>query len=309
VAATPAKAADAPRAARGAAQARLEIVPASGDEAKRAAQRSGVSAGGEGEMVREQQLQETKETLSARDAEVQELKARVAELEQLQQKQAQLMQMKDSALASAEQKLAARQAATPEATAGLGPWIGAAGGLVLLALVAVWWMRRRAAAASPAARLVSGFEPPRGETREVDAFVAEDAATFADEARDGAGDAADDDAAPDAAFDPAPGVAAPAAAGFADAARTPPPAEAPAPVPAPSRLDPLARAVPTWHSGGVEVGPLNSAPPGQGRLDLAKAYLEMGDRDTARSLLQEVAARGDTLGVRMEAERLLQGLR
>ena len=92
-------------------------------------------------------------------------------------------------------------------------------------------------------------------------------------------------------------------------ARTPPPAEAPAPTPAPSRLDPLARAVPTWHSGGVEVSPLNSAPPGQGRLDLAKAYLEMGDRDTARSLLQEVAARGDTLGVRMEAERLLQGLR
>lgn len=313
VAATPAKTTGAPRAARGAAQARLEIVPASGDEAKRAGQRSGVSAGGEGEMVREQQLQETKEALSARDAEVQELKARVAELEQLQQKQTQLMEMKDSALASAEQKLAARQAAAPEATAGLGPWIGAAGGLVLLALVAVWWMRRRAAAASPAARLVSGFEPPRGETREVDAFVAEDAATFADEARDGAGDAADDDAAPDVAFDPAPGVAAPAAAGFADAARTPPPAEAPAPAPAPSpapsRLDPLARAVPTWHSGGVEVGPLNSAPPGQGRLDLAKAYLEMGDRDTARSLLQEVAARGDTLGVRMEAERLLQGLR
>lgn len=67
--------------------------------------------------------------------------------------------------------------------------------------------------------------------------------------------------------------------------------------------------MPTWHSGGVEVSPLNSAPPGQGRLDLAKAYLEMGDRDTARSLLQEVAARGDTLGVRMEAERLLLGLR
>ena len=42
-------------------------------------------------MVREQQLQETKEALSARDAEVQELKARVAELEQLQQQQAQGM--------------------------------------------------------------------------------------------------------------------------------------------------------------------------------------------------------------------------
>jgi len=68
------------------------------------------------------------------------------------------------------------------------------------------------------------------------------------------------------------------------------------------------RAVPTWHAGDFEVGPLNPAPPGQGRLDLARAYLDMGDRDTARSLLQEVAARGDTLSVRQEATRLLHEL-
>lgn len=289
--------ASAPRGGRGVAQARLEIVPASGDEAKRAGQRSGISAGGEGDMVREQELQTTKETLAARDAEVRELKARVAELEQLQQKQARLIEMKDGALASAEQKLAARQAAAPPATAGLGPWIGVAAGLVLLAVVVVLWMRRRAAVASPASRLVSGFEAPRPAQREVDAFVPEDAAAFADEAV--AAEATADEDAPDAGT--APADAAPVAA--------PAPIEPPAPAPSRPAPAPLPRPVPTWHAGGVEVGPLNPAPPGQGRLDLAKAYLEMGDRDTARSLLQEVASRGDTLGVRMEAERLLQDLR
>lgn len=77
--------------------------------------------------------------------------------------------------------------------------------------------------------------------------------------------------------------------------------EAPKPVSPP-------RGVPTWHAGGAEVAPLNASPPGQGRLDLAKAYLDMGDRDTARSLLQEVATRGDSVDVRREAERLLQDL-
>ena len=55
-----------------------------------------------------------------------------------------------------------------------------------------------------------------------------------------------------------------------------------------------------WHDYGI----------GQGgdTIDLARAYLDMGDRDTARSLLQEVAARGDTLSVRQEATRLLHEL-
>jgi pilus assembly protein FimV len=41
---------------------------------------------------------------------------------------------------------------------------------------------------------------------------------------------------------------------------------------------------------------------------VARAYLDMGDRDTARSLLQEVASRGDTPAVRQEAARLLEDL-
>src|SRR5690606_5362094 len=69
------------------ADARLEIVPPSGKDARQAGTRSGIQAGGEGDML--QELQQTKETLAARDAEVQELKAQVAELEKLRQDQQQ----------------------------------------------------------------------------------------------------------------------------------------------------------------------------------------------------------------------------
>jgi pilus assembly protein FimV len=287
-----------PRTPRTAAQARLEIVPAAGNEAKRAGQRSGTSAGGEGDMVR-QELQQTKESLAARDAEVQELKARVAELEQLQQKQAQLLAMKDNALASAQQKLAAGQqvaAAKPAAKADNGsllPWIGAAVGLVLLAVVAVLWLRRRAA--EPAVVTALRNDVARDRTSPADTFDADVADTAADDA-------------PVSADEP---PAAPPSPADEPPATEPSPAWsrlAPSADPEPPKPAVPTRPVPTWHSGGVDVGPLNPAPPGQGRLDLARAYLDMGDRDTARSLLQEVAARGDTLGVRMEAEKLLREL-
>ncbi|MCC7247537.1 MAG: hypothetical protein IT473_02840, partial [Lysobacter sp.] len=76
-------------------------------------------------------------------------------------------------------------------------------------------------------------------------------------------------------------------------------------------------AVPRWHDPltvsldeaaiAAEVAPLNPAPPGLARIDLAKAYLDMGDRDTARSLLREGAALGDRAS-RDEAVRLLRDL-
>ncbi len=290
-----------PRTPRTAAQARLEIVPAAGNEAKRAGQRSGTSAGGEGDMVR-QELQQTKESLAARDAEVQELKARVAELEQLQQKQSQLLAMKDNALASAQKKLAAGQQAAPPAPkpaeGSLLPWIGAAVGLVLLAVVVVLWLRRRAA--EPAVVTALRNDVARDRTPSLaDAFEAD---TFDSEAT-----AVEDEVPVFVDEPPAEPSPSPAEASGSEAS----PAWsrlAPSADPEPPKPAVPARPVPTWHSGGVEVGPLNPAPPGQGRLDLAKAYLDMGDRDTARSLLQEVAARGDTLGVRMEAERLLKDL-
>jgi pilus assembly protein FimV len=262
------------RAAR--AQARLEIVPPSADGAKRAGTRSGVSAGGEGDMLRQQEQQQTVETLAAREAEVQELKARVAELEDLQKKQNELIALKDSELAAAQQALGKVQdgVGPAESAASLAPWLGVAGGLVLIALVAVWWLRRRAAQATPA---------PRRDLGHLAAAMPK----------------ATDAAAGEPAFVDAPSAEPEVPAWTLNA---------PPPEPEPPKPAPPTRKVPTWHSGGADIGPLNPATPGQDRLDLAKAYLDMGDRETARSLLQEVATRGDTVEVRREAEALLQEL-
>lgn len=274
-----------PRAARPAAQARLEIVPPSASDARRAGTRSGVSAGGEGEMLRQQELQQTKETLVARDAEVQELKARVAELEQLKQQQDQLVALKDSELAAAQQRLATTQAADAKTSpANFGPWLGVGAGLLVIGLLVGWWLRRRQAA-------TDAGKPDRQRLTPVMAEPVMPGSADADPEVQGA--FVEDERPPQ----PEPLPVEPAWNRLAKPAE--PEAETPAPP---------TRGVPTWHSGDFEVGPLNPAPPGQGRLDLARAYLDMGDRDTARSLLQEVATRGDNIDVRRQAEQLLREL-
>lgn len=258
-------------------------------------------------MLREQELLETKETLAARSAEVEELKARVAELEQLQTKQQQLIALKDTELATAQQRLASSNAAPttaasatptkPEAAMNYGPWLGVGGGLLAIGLLAGWWLRRKPAAPVFA---VAAVDQRAEATNDVDERAFDDRAF-------------DDAAAADAAFA--------TSADMAPAAPLPEPAwsrgaksidDASAPMPsAPST------AVPRWHdpfavaldeaAAAAEVAPLNPAPPGLARIDLAKAYLDMGDRDTARSLLREVAALGDRAS-RDEAVRLLRDL-
>src|SRR3546814_15931715 len=91
-----------------------------------------------------QELQQTKETLAARDAEVQDLKTRVAELEKLQQDQQQLIALKDGKLAETQQALAARQAeaGTPAAQESMAIWPGAIGALPGVAALA--WPDRKA---------------------------------------------------------------------------------------------------------------------------------------------------------------------
>lgn len=272
---------------RRSAQARLEIVPPSASDARRAGTRSGVSAGGEGDMLRQQELQEAHETVAAREAEVEELKARVAELEKLQQQQQQLISMKDSELAAAQQRLATANQAQPAATratvADFGPWIGIGAGLLVIGLLAFWWLNRKSRAEVPVA-------------------IPAEALRMSPEAVAGAfAHSAGGDEDGDVAFVSGDGGL-PEEPAWNRLAK---PAEA-APAPAPPA--PASRSVPTWHAGGVEVGPLNPAPPGRNRIDLARAYLEMGDRETARSLLREVIARGDTLAVREEASRLLNEL-
>ncbi len=254
-------------------------------------------------MLRQQEFQQTKETLVARDAEVQELKARVAELEQLKQQQDQLVALKDSELAAAQQRLATTQAADAKAAAAtpvsLAPWLGVGAGMLLIGLLTWWWLNRRAAPAAErkhdSERLAAAIPAPTA----VD--VDFDAASHPDSRRDSRLDSRLDSGSAFAGHE----VLAQAEAMPAEPAwnRLAKPAEPEPGIPVSPVLG-----VPTWHAGGFEVSPLNPAPPGQGRLDLARAYVEMGDRDTARSLLQEVATRGDTADVRRQAEDMLREL-
>ena len=254
------------------AGARLEIAPPSASDARRAGTRSGIEAGGEGEMLR-QELQQTRETLSARDAEVAELKTRVADLEKLQKEQQQLISMKDSALAGAQQDLAkAREARTAQEPASPAqkadgplwwPWLLVP---VLAILAAGWFLRRRRPPAAPL--------PSRLDSARLAAAVPNRP-------------------------EPMPEAEVPATPAWT---REEP---RPAPVPAPA---PAATAKPVWQAPQADtIVPLNTAPAGRERLELARAYLDMGDLATARSLLQEVAEGGD-VEARVEAQRLLAGI-
>lgn len=259
------------------ADARLEIVPPTSSDGRQAGTRSGIDAGGEGDMLGQQELQQTRETLAARDAEVQELKSRVADLEKIQQEQQQLIALKDSKLAQAQQNLATSNAQTassaqasptgtpPPGQVLLWPWLIAA---LVVALLLAWLFMRRRQPAKPAR--------PLFDTSAMAASIP---------ARSATGTAGRDPDPSDADIETEA-----ATAGGGGSGASPPP----------------------WHSagGGAAAGtaaPSNPAPAGHERLELARAYLDLGDVDTARSLLQEVADGGDA-AARGEAARLLRDL-
>jgi pilus assembly protein FimV len=264
----PAPASSAPQVA----EARLEIAPPAASAATAPGTQSGISAGGEGDMLANEQLQQTREDLAARETELQELRAQVAELEKLKQQQEQLLAMKDSDLAAAQQRLAQSQG-----DAGVPVWMWAGLGLLLIGALAWGWSQRRK-------RMMPVIAPR---------------APFFDRAALAA-------AMPTA---PAPAPAAPAD----HQEDIYPPAEA-APAPARAEATPVlaskpaqAAAKPAWHSGdsATTVAPLNPAPAGRERLELAVAYLDLGDVATARDLLNEVAVGGDDRA-RDEALQLLR---
>lgn len=270
------------------ADARLEIVPPAASGGQQAGVRSGIQAGGEGEMLRQelqQELLESRETVAAREAEVAELKARVADLERLQAQQAELITMKDSELAAVQERLAtgtettatqATEAPVAESGGGL-PWLWIGLGLLVVLAVA-WLLARRAPKATPRPRFDSESLAAAAPRRESDAV----------------------------------------------------PAASPAPAP-PLQPAAAAPAVPAWHTGapaasltgslaaddagsgrGPEFDPtaitsLNPAPGGPERIELARAYIDLGDVETARELLREVAQAGDP-AARAEASRLLDGI-
>lgn len=256
------------------AGARLEIVPPSGDGTSPGT-RSGTSAGGEGDMLR--QDMQAREDLAARTAEVDELKARIAELEKLQQQQQQLISMKDSELAAAQQRLAqARETGTVAAAgqepqpSGATPWLW--GGLGLLVLGALAWLATRRRRPEPA--------PRRGlDTAALAAGMPQGATTQ------------------------------PASAGGDLFGRTDEPIEAPVPTETPRWADTPAVAAPTWHGGstvGLEPAAVDAAAASQ-KLELARAYLDLGDDGSARAVLSELLDSRDPVA-REAAASLLRDL-
>ena len=252
------------------ADARLEIVPPGASDATKAGTQSGISAGGEGAML-QQELTQTKETLAAREAETEDLKSRVAELEKLQQQQQQLMAMKDSELAAAQQRLAQKQ--PPQGSA--MPWAFGLGGALVLGALIGWFVRRRDKA-------TPSFRTPKAASPSIaDAFAPRTDASAGEEANE-----LNELDEAESVVEPAPVVA--------------------APVRAP---EPAARAVPAWHTGGAAqhdlLDPATQA--AHERLELARAYLDLGDLAGARQLLGEVVINGDHTA-RQQASRMLREL-
>jgi len=58
---------------------------------------------------------------------------------------------------------------------------------------------------------------------------------------------------------------------------------------------------PTWHAGSA------ATTDGRQQIELARAYLNLGDHDAARTLLQDIAG-SDDAGASEEATRLLRTL-
>ncbi|WP_311195485.1 FimV/HubP family polar landmark protein [Xanthomonas indica] len=373
--AAPKPAAAAPAAASG---ARLEIAPAVPATRREAGTKSGTGAGDEGDMVATQQLQQAREDLAARDAEVQELRSRVEQLEKLKAQQQQLIALKDSDLAAAQKRLAQAGQAAPAAAAAPAPanagfplWLW--GGLSLLVLgLGAWLLSRRrkpsplpplprdddaALAASAAVPVVAHrdvdapelppLEPePLAEeaaaTRDEEALEAWERADHVDHVADDHADhhaTLDDDAfervlaqqsmrhasadAPLSAgnddlhsVDPAEAhpESVPAVESAAETAwRQPPPLAAVPSSDLPVDSDAGAgRQEPTWHQPAAlepaapapAEAPSPYPPVGRERLELAVAYMDLGDNETARTLLTEVAASGDP-AARAEALQLL----
>lgn len=313
-AATAAPAAAAPAAAAG---GRLEIAPAVAATDNNAGTTTGTAAGSEGDMLGNEQLRQAKEDVATRDAEIQELRNRVAELEKLKQQQASLIAMKGTDLAAAQQRLG-EAPATREAGSGGWAWLGLA---VLLLIVAGWAVARR--------RKPSPLPPLRREGLDAASLAAAvPAADYVDELaaqQDVDADEPDLRDAPDYVLaetevpdegrrepvftlEPQPGrpvqdveeaVATPVVVPVAPVAAedvVPPHALEAAAQPSYRGVfefpeDTAAAAAEAPVAVHHDPAPLGA--PGRDRLELAIAYLDLGDAETARILLLEVAQAGD----------------
>ncbi len=324
---TPASAPGAPAAtAPATAGGRLEIAPAVAATDQNAGTITGTAAGSEGDMLGNEQLRQAKEDVATRDAEIQELRGRVAELEKLQKQQDALISMKDSDLAAAQQRLADAPAAR-EGSGGGWYWLGLG---VLLLVVAGWALARRRkpsplpplrrdgfdaaalAAAVPAAGYVDELatqERADQEQADQDAELAYDSAEYDSAADQVAAEVARRE--PVFTLEPQPGRGEGAAEGAVqDHDHVVVPAHAWNAAAQPSFRGvfefPEEPAVPAAADAPAATEePLGT--PGRERLELAIAYLDLGDADTARALLQEVATAGD-IHSQIQARELLARL-
>ena len=279
-ASTPASAAATPAGTHTSAApdgARLEIAPAVASDAKNAGTTSGTGAGGEGDMAANEQLQQAHEDVATRDAEIQELRTRVGELEKLQQQQQKLIALKDSDLAAAQQRLSQSQQESGAGAAAMPMWLW--GGLALVIAGLIAWLAARRRKPSPLPPLPRhGFDA-----------AALTAAVPTAAAATSVGEREIDREVELEEVDLREEEHSTWHAPAEDLARV---------VPEP--------AAPAWHAGAG--APLNPAPAGRDRLELAVAYLDLGDTETARSLLNEVA-QGQDPDARAEAVALLSQLR
>ena len=166
--------------------------------------------------------------------------------------------------------------------AGIGPvgeWAWAGFGLLLVGSLAWGFAQRRRRLAPVARSTVLGDAPSSSRAAELAAVMPAPAAE-------------------PVATEPTPVLEPVIVPAAAPAKPAPKPAPAPAPVKASG---------PTWHSGGAPAATQApaAAPAGRDRLELAVAYLDLGDVATARDLLNEVAAGADA-GARDEALQLLR---
>lgn len=314
----------------GRGEARLKTLPPAAPGQAKGIQ-TGTGAGGEGSML-QQALRQRDEEIAAKSAEITELKERVAALEKIKDEQQKLIAMKDSELAAAQARLAAaNKAATaqqptappapPAETSrhGASSYLWGGLGVMVLALLAGWLVRRRKPSPPPKRRvfdiadLAASMPAPTGQQQ---------TATGARPDTDPGQPATDTPeqvsaAEPTEQASPEGGDAAPAQ-----------PAETP-------------KKTPQWHSGWTKVEvtssanapsasaestdaatadvaaePATATPPvseipahatPEQRFKLVRAYLDMGDEQSAQQLLLELLEHEDD-AVSDEAARMLSRL-
>jgi len=242
-----------------------------------------------------QELQQANETVAARTAEIDELKARLDDLEQLQQQQQQLIQLKDAELAAAQQRMeASNQQQTSVAAPMPWLWLGVAI-LVVAALAFLLGRRGRTPTAKrpfDSAALAAGLPTSTVEPAAPAVTVPEPATppAFVRET-------------PAPVVEAAPVVVPPVSVGPTWHAPPASPVE-----PVEPEAVPVVETTPADNAPvELDSGDAVETPIGVERIELARAYIDLGDTDTARSLLLEVVE-GEDLSAAAQAAQLLRTL-